>query len=75
MDNWPMFSMSEEQRQSQYLADVNQENEERQRRNENALDPGAQETRNRWNANQVDTHEKTISIQRQLDNIDVSCRK
>ena len=29
MDNLPMYSMSEEQRQGQYLADVNQENEEK----------------------------------------------
>ena len=33
-----------------------QENEERQRRNENALDPGALEIRDRWNANKVKNH-------------------
>ena len=37
---------------------MNQENEERQRRNENALGPGAQKIRNRWNAKQVNNHEK-----------------
>ena len=39
MDNLPKSSMSEEQRQKQYLADANQSNEKRQRRNENALGP------------------------------------
>ena len=49
--------MSEDHRQSQCLADVNQENEEGQRRNGNALDPGAAEIRNRWNAYHANSHE------------------
>ena len=40
-----------------------------------ALDPGATEIRDRWNANQVNNHGRLFSIQRQLDNIDVCCRK
>ena len=39
-----------------------------------ALDPGATEIRDRWNANQVNNHGFFL-IQRQLDNIDVCCRK
>ena len=66
MDNLPMSSTSEEQRQSQYLADVNQENEERQRRNEDALDPGAQEIRKRWKVSQVDLHEKLFPFSHNL---------
>ena len=58
MDNLPMYSMSEEQRQSQYLADVNQENVDFQRRNADILDLGALETRDRWNATQVSIHEQ-----------------
>ena len=41
MDNLPMSSMGEEQKQGQYLADVVQENAERLTRGETALDPNA----------------------------------
>ena len=58
MDMLPLLALSEEQRQCQYLADVNQENEERQKRNSEVLDPGALENRDRWNASQVSIHEQ-----------------
>ena len=64
-----------EQRQSQYLADVNQENAERHRRTENVLDPGAPEIRDRWNANQVNNHEKLFPLGDNLITFDVYCRK
>ena len=54
MDNLPMSSMSEEQRQGQYLAQVNAE---RLIRGETALDPNTQENRERWNTAQVNNHE------------------
>ena len=60
MDMLPMSAMSEERRRNQYLADVTQESEERQRRNVDTLDPDAQETRDRWNATQVTTHERSF---------------
>ena len=40
----PLSTMSEERRQNQYLADVTQVHEERQRRNADVLDPNAPET-------------------------------
>ena len=57
MDNLPMSSMSEEQRQGQYLADVAQDNAERLIRGETALDPNTQENREKWNTAQVNNHE------------------
>ena len=60
MDMLPMSAMSEERRRNQYLADVTQESEERQKRNVDTLDPDAQETRDRWTATQVTTHEKSF---------------
>ena len=60
MDMLPMSAMNEERRRNQYLADVTQESEERQRRNVDTLDPDAQETRDRWNATQVTTHERSF---------------
>ena len=51
MDMLPLSAMSEEQRQSQYLADVIQESEDR-------LDPGAPDTRDGWNVTQVSIHEQ-----------------
>ena len=48
---------------NQYLADVAQENVDRQTRNADLLDPSSQATRNRWNATQVSNHEKLFSIQ------------
>ena len=58
MDMLPMSAMGETRRQNQYLSDVTRENEERQRRNEEMLDRDAPETRDRWNATQVTTHER-----------------
>ena len=60
MDNLPMSSMSEEQRQGQYLADVAQENAERLTRGETALDPNTPENRERWNTAQVKNHESFL---------------
>ena len=57
MDNLPMSSMSEEQRQGQYLADVAQENAERKTRGETASDPNTPGNRERWNTAQVNDHE------------------
>ena len=51
-------SMREERREKQYLVDVTQLNEERQRRNATALDPNSQETRDHWYAIQVTNHER-----------------
>ena len=75
MDMLPLSAMSEDQRQSQYLVDVNQENEDRQRRTADILDPRTSETRDRWNVTQVSIHEQLFPFQRQLDNIDVHCCK
>ena len=58
MDMLPISTMSEERRRNQYLADLNRENEDRQRRNEEMLDPDAPETRDRWDATQVTAHER-----------------
>ena len=55
--DFPMTAMSEERRQDQYLADVARENEDGQRRNADILEPNARETRDRWKATQVTTHE------------------
>ena len=44
LDMLPQSTVSEERRQNQYLADVNQENEERQRRIADVLDLDAPET-------------------------------
>ena len=48
MDMLPVSAMSQEQRETQYRADVTQLNEERQRINATALDPNSQETRDHW---------------------------
>ena len=58
MDMLPMSALSEEQRHNQYLADVAQENADRQLRSVELLDPNAQATRDRWNATQVSNHER-----------------
>ena len=60
MDMLPMSALSVEQRQNQYLADVAQENAERQTRSETALDPNAPATRERWNAAQVSNHKSLL---------------
>ena len=62
MDNLPMSSKSEEQRQGQYLADVAQENAERLTRGETALDPNTPENRERWNTTEVNNHESLFSF-------------
>ena len=46
MDMLQMSSMNQTRRQSQYLGDVTRENEERQGRNGDMLDPDAPEIRN-----------------------------
>ena len=58
MDMLPMSTLSEEQRQNQYLADVAQENTDRQTRSAEVLDPNAPETQDKWYATQVRNHEK-----------------
>ena len=58
MDMLPVSTMSDERSENQYLADVAQRNEERQRRNATALDPNSQETRDHWHATQVTNHER-----------------
>ena len=47
---------------TQYLADVTQDNVERQRRNSTALDPNSQETRDHWYAILVANHERLVPI-------------
>ena len=58
MDMLPMSTLSEEQRQNQYLADVAKENAGRQTRSVELWDSNAQATRDRWNAIQVSNHER-----------------
>ena len=53
-----MSAMSRTRKQYQNLADVTRGNEERQRRNEELLDPDSPETREGWNVTQVKTHER-----------------
>ena len=60
MDMLPMSAMSGTRKQYQNLADVTRGNEERQRRNEEMLDPDAPETREGWNVTQVKTHERLL---------------
>ena len=56
----PVSVMSKEQRENQYLVDVARENIERQRRNEDALDPNDQANRDHWLATQVANHERSF---------------
>ena len=58
LDMLPMSTLSEEQRQNQYLADVARKNADRQTRRVELLDPNSQATRDRWNATQVSNHER-----------------
>ena len=51
-------TVSDERREKQYLVNVTQVKEERQRRNAAALDPNPQETRDHWYALQVTSHER-----------------
>ena len=62
MDMLPMSTLSEEQRQNQHLADVAQENADRQTRSVELLDPSAQASRDRWNASQLRKHESLFSF-------------
>ena len=65
-DSWtdmlPMSTVSEEQRQNQYLADLAEENADRQTNSVELLDPNSQATRDRWNATQ-ESHQRLFSIQ------------
>ena len=58
MNMLPLSTMSEERTQNQYLADVTQENVERQRRNADVFDPNAPGIRDNWYATQVGNHER-----------------
>ena len=69
MDIPPVPAMSQERRETQYRADVNQLNEERQRRNVTALDPKPQETRNLWHATQVTNHERLFPFSDNLTTV------
>ena len=57
MDMLPLSAVGEERRQNQYLVDLTQLNEKRQRRNATTMDPNSQETRDHWHATQVSNHE------------------
>ena len=57
MNMLPMSTLSDEQRQHQYLTDVVQENADRQTRRAELLDSNSQATRDRWNATHVSNHE------------------
>ena len=70
-----MSSMSEEQRQGQYLADVAQDNAERLIRGETALDPNTQENREKWNTAQVNNHESLFPFSDNLVTLMFFCRK
>ena len=58
MDMLPVSTMSQERRENQYLADVTQLSEERQRGNAAALDPNSQETRGHWYEMEVTNHKR-----------------
>ena len=75
MDMLPMSAKSETRRRNPYLADVNQEHEERQRINADTLDPNAQESRDRWNATQVTTHERLFPFSDNLTTLMFICCK
>ena len=66
MDMLPLSTMSEERSPNQYLADVTQQNVERQRRSVEFLDPNAPETRDKWYATQVSNHEKLFPFSDKL---------
>ena len=54
----PSVAMSQDRRENQCLAGVTQENAKRQRRNDEALDPNEQATRDTCHATRVTTHER-----------------
>ena len=62
MDMLPMSTLGEEERQNQYLADVAQEDADRQTGSVELLDPNAQAIRERWNATQVSNHERLFQL-------------
>ena len=63
MDMLPMSAMSEERRRNQYLADVTQESEERQRRNMDTLDPERTGNQRQVECHTGDHPRKVIFIQ------------
>ena len=75
MDKLPMSVLSEEQRRIQYLADVAREIAERITRYEMALDPNTPQKPRKVEYCTSEESRKSLSTQRQLDNIDVYCRK
>ena len=71
-----MSSMSEEQRQGQYLADVAQENAERLTRGETALDPNTPEKNEKGGIlAQVNNHESLFPFSDNLITLMFFCRK
>ena len=58
MDVLPLNSMSETTRQSQYLAAVTRQSDERKSRSQELLNPHAPGTREEWNAAQVAIHKR-----------------
>ena len=75
MDMMPMPAMGETRRQNQYLADLNQDNEDRHRRHGDILDTDAVEIRDRWNCHTGEHPRTIVPIQQNFDNIDVRCCK
>ena len=57
MDLSPLSALTQQQRESQYQADMTHLNAERRSRNEARLDPTQQGTRDTWYATQVTAHE------------------
>ena len=60
MDMWPISAMSQEQRETQYRADVDQLNEDGRVRGLIALDPTSQATRDHWHQTQVANNERSF---------------
>ena len=58
MDMSPLSTMTEQQRQAQYLADMTRLNAERQGRCEAALDPNQPRNRYNWYATHLAAHER-----------------
>ena len=62
----PMSTLSEEQRQNQYRADVAQENAEKLTRSAGLLDPNSQATRDRWIVTPLSNHERLFPFSENL---------
>ena len=58
MDLFPLIAITEQQRESQYQADMTQFNNERRGRSAAAVDPSQQATRDQWHATQGTNHER-----------------